>query len=149
MCDNHSFALNAQPTASVITDLLSRDQRDPAHTMFAHCELQELSGRDASRKQSTRPPQFMFIDCDSRKGGINAKPHTMVQSFVMKSARHKKSWSTRPRSPKLDLSAITKLRRRSSSRKTGITEQVHATADASQSECKTSSISWTFSQLSR
>jgi hypothetical protein len=40
----------------------------------------------------------MFID--SNNGGVNAKPDKIVRSFVMKSARNKKSWSTRPKSPK-------------------------------------------------
>jgi hypothetical protein len=40
----------------------------------------------------------MFID--SSNGGVNAKPDRVVRSFVMKSARNKKTWSTRPKSPK-------------------------------------------------
>ncbi|KAJ8110764.1 hypothetical protein OPT61_g6477 [Boeremia exigua] len=50
------------------------------------------------KRQSRRPTKFMFID--SSNGGVNAKPDKVVRSFVMKSARNRKSWSTRPRSPK-------------------------------------------------
>jgi hypothetical protein len=42
--------------------------------------------------------QFMFIDSTSH--GVNAKPDKAVRSFVMKSARSKKPWSTRQKSPK-------------------------------------------------
>jgi len=44
--------------------------------------------------------QFMFIDSTSH--GVNAKPDKAVRSFVMKSARSKKPWSTRQKSPKED-----------------------------------------------
>jgi hypothetical protein len=40
----------------------------------------------------------MFIDSTSH--GVNAKPDKAVRSFVMKSARSKKPWSTRQKSPK-------------------------------------------------
>ncbi|KAL7779938.1 hypothetical protein CFE70_009956 [Pyrenophora teres f. teres 0-1] len=57
------------------------------------------SGRTSpSRKREKSPTTFMFID--SSKGGVNAKPDKVVRSFVMKSARNKKSWSTRPKSSK-------------------------------------------------
>ncbi|KAJ4377632.1 hypothetical protein N0V83_000460 [Neocucurbitaria cava] len=56
-----------------------------------------------SRKEK-RPKTFMFID--SSNGGINAKPDRVVRSFVMKSARNKKPWSTRPRNPKTDTLTI-------------------------------------------
>lgn len=39
----------------------------------------------------------MFINASHE--GINAKPNKDVRAFVMKSARNKRSWSTRPRSP--------------------------------------------------
>ncbi|KAF2852330.1 hypothetical protein T440DRAFT_488401 [Plenodomus tracheiphilus IPT5] len=39
----------------------------------------------------------MFIDASN--GGVNAKPDKLVRSFVMKSARNKKPWSTKPKSP--------------------------------------------------
>lgn len=58
----------------------------------------EGSARPASKKQSRHPAKFMFID--SSNGGVNAKPDRVVRSFVMKSARNKKTWSTRPKSPK-------------------------------------------------
>jgi hypothetical protein len=44
--------------------------------------------------------QFMFIDSTSQ--GVNAKPDKAVRSFVMKSARSKKPWSTRQKSPKTE-----------------------------------------------
>ncbi|PVI07361.1 hypothetical protein DM02DRAFT_498903, partial [Periconia macrospinosa] len=46
------------------------------------------------------PMQFMFIDSTSH--GVNAKPDKAVRSFVMKSARSKKPWSTRQKSPKTE-----------------------------------------------
>ncbi len=49
----------------------------------------------------------MFID--SSNGGVNAKPDKVVRSFVMKSARNRKSWSTRPRSPKEEDAVETRL----------------------------------------
>lgn len=63
-------------------------------------EGSEGSDRPISKRQSKRPAKFMFID--SSNGGVNAKPDRVVRSFVMKSARNRKSWSTRPRSPKED-----------------------------------------------
>ena len=65
-------------------------------------------------KKEKRPKTFMFID--SSNGGINAKPDRVVRSFVMKSARNKKPWSTRPRSPKTETLTSEKPRRRSGSR---------------------------------
>lgn len=61
-------------------------------------EHSDATGRSASKRQSRQPAKFMFID--SSNGGVNAKPDRVVRSFVMKSARNKKTWSTRPRSPK-------------------------------------------------
>lgn len=61
-------------------------------------EASDITGRPASKRQSRRPTKFMFID--SSNGGVNAKPDRTVRSFVMKSARNRKTWSTRPRSPK-------------------------------------------------
>lgn len=61
-------------------------------------EGSEINGRPAPKRQSRRPTRFMFID--SSNGGVNAKPDRTVRSFVMKSARNRKTWSTRPRSPK-------------------------------------------------
>src|SRR5690242_2964957 len=60
----------------------------------------EDTDRPASKRQLRRPTKFMFID--SSNGGVNAKPDRVVRSFVMKSARNRKTWSTRPRSPKED-----------------------------------------------
>ena len=51
-----------------------------------------------SRRSGKKPMQFMFIDSTSH--GVNAKPDKAVRSFVMKSARSKKPWSTRQKSPK-------------------------------------------------
>ena len=47
-----------------------------------------------SRRPPKRPQQFMFID-STGANGVNAKPDKNVRSFVMKSARSKKPWSTR------------------------------------------------------
>lgn len=58
----------------------------------------ESTSLPASKRQSRRPTKFMFID--SSNGGVNAKPDRVVRSFVMKSARNRKTWSTRPKSPK-------------------------------------------------
>ncbi|KAH9877458.1 hypothetical protein IAQ61_002825 [Plenodomus lingam] len=49
----------------------------------------------APKNLGVRPTAFMFIDASN--GGINAKPDKVVRSFVMKSARNKKPWSTKPR----------------------------------------------------
>ncbi|KAH7380672.1 hypothetical protein BKA66DRAFT_442215 [Pyrenochaeta sp. MPI-SDFR-AT-0127] len=65
------------------------------------------------RRREKRPTAFMFID--SSNGGINAKPDRVVRSFVMKSARNRKPWSTRPKSPKIETSTSARPRRRSSS----------------------------------
>lgn len=65
-------------------------------------------------RKEKRPTAFMFID--SSNGGINAKPDRLVRSFVMKSARNKKPWSTRPRSPKTETLPSERGRRRSSAR---------------------------------
>jgi len=103
--------------------------------MLTHSQPQTLGGRNASRKQPTRHTQFMFIDCDWNNGGINAKPDKVVRSFVMKTARHKKVWSTRPKSPKTDPYILTRPRRRSSSRNTTIIEQLHTTDSSLPLEC--------------
>ncbi|KAF1974681.1 hypothetical protein BU23DRAFT_88907 [Bimuria novae-zelandiae CBS 107.79] len=47
-----------------------------------------------TRKPAKRPQQFMFID-STGANGVNAKPDKNVRSFVMKSARSKKPWSTK------------------------------------------------------
>lgn len=61
-------------------------------------EDSNITGQSAPRRQSRRPTKFMFID--SSNGGVNAKPDRKVRSFVMKSARNRKTWSTRPKSPR-------------------------------------------------
>jgi hypothetical protein len=61
-------------------------------------EGSDIAARPASKRQSKHHTNFMFID--SSNGGVNAKPDRTVRSFVMKSARNRKTWSTRPRSPK-------------------------------------------------
>ena len=58
----------------------------------------DFTSRPASKRQSRRPTKFMFIE--SSNDGVNAKPDRVLKSFVMKSARNKKTWSTRPKSPK-------------------------------------------------
>jgi hypothetical protein len=82
--------------------------------MFAHNE-QTHSEQLLSKRQLKHPTQFMFID--SSNGGVNAKPDKIVRSFVMKSARNKKPWSTRPKSPRTQVSEDKTNKRRSSSRK--------------------------------
>ncbi|KZM27189.1 hypothetical protein ST47_g1657 [Ascochyta rabiei] len=57
-----------------------------------------LTDRPAAKRRSRHPAKFMFID--SSNGGVNAKPDRVVRSFVMKSVRNKKTWSTRPKSPR-------------------------------------------------
>lgn len=55
------------------------------------------SGRLPHGRTEKQPADFMFID--SSNGGVNAKPDKVVRSFVMKNARNKKPWSTKPRNP--------------------------------------------------
>jgi hypothetical protein len=71
--------------------------------MLARNEPPAHAGPTRSEKNPKQPTQFMFIN--SSNGGINAKPDKVVRSFVMKSARNKKSWSTRPKSPKTKTAA--------------------------------------------
>jgi hypothetical protein len=73
--------------------------------MLARHEVPVHTGPTLSKKKPKRPTQFMFID--SSNGGVNAKPDKVVRSFVMKSARNKKSWSTRPKNEKTKTSTGT------------------------------------------
>jgi hypothetical protein len=73
--------------------------------MLARNEVPVHTGPILSKKKPKRPTQFMFID--SSNGGINAKPDKVVRSFVMRSARNKKSWSTRPKIGKTKTSTDT------------------------------------------
>jgi hypothetical protein len=66
-----------------------------------HEDSENGDRQSAPRKQSRHPTKFMFID--SSNGGVNAKPDRVVRSFVMKSARTRRNWSTRPKSPKEQL----------------------------------------------
>lgn len=72
-------------------------------------EGRDIISRPAPKRQSRRPIKFMFID--SSNGGVNAKPDRVVRSFVMKSARNRKTWSTRPKSPKEEDLVETHLQR--------------------------------------
>jgi hypothetical protein len=101
--------------------------------MLARHELHGNSRRLLPATQTKHATQFMFID--SSNGGVNAKPDKVVRSFVMKSARNKKSWSTRPRSPKTDLSSDVKTRWRSSSRKHSMTEHGATNGSLSRPDC--------------
>jgi hypothetical protein len=83
--------------------------------MLAHHEPHGHDRQISPVAQTKHATQFMFID--SSNGGVNAKPDKVVRSFVMKSARNKKSWSTRPKSPRRNPSSDGKNKRRSSSRK--------------------------------
>jgi hypothetical protein len=77
----------------------------------------------------------MFID--SSNGGVNAKPDKNVRSFVMKSARHKKMWSTRPKSPRTNASSDEKPRRRSSIQTNNSTEHRASLDNLSRLNCCT------------
>lgn len=79
------------------------------------------------------PTQFMFID--SSNGGVNAKPDKIVRSFVMKSARNKKPWSTRPRSPKSEEPPTANDQRSSLSQKCSIVEQSSGNSTVPRFEC--------------
>jgi hypothetical protein len=94
--------------------------QDYWHTMLAHNTLSTHDGRLLSAMPSKRPTATNFMFIDSSNGGVNAKPDKIVRSFVMKSARNKKPWSTRPRSPKAERSSDTITRRRPSSGKQNI-----------------------------
>ncbi|KAF1836177.1 hypothetical protein BDW02DRAFT_494191 [Decorospora gaudefroyi] len=83
---------------------------------------------------------FMFID--SSNGGINAKPDKVVRSFVMKSARNKKPWSTRPKSPKTESSVTAKSRRQSSSRTSSKIGELQISTCSSRLECDTFTAQW-------
>ncbi|KAL6705770.1 hypothetical protein ACN47E_006407 [Coniothyrium glycines] len=73
-----------------------------------HSQSNDVTSRSLRANLGKRPKTFMFID--SSNGGVNAKPDKIVRSFVMKSARNKKPWSTRPKS---DTSASAKSRQQS------------------------------------
>jgi hypothetical protein len=87
--------------------------------MLAHHEPHGQVRRISPVAQTKHATQFMFID--SSNGGVNAKPDKVVRSFVMKSARNKKSWSTRPKSPTKNPSSDMRTRRRSPPRKHSMT----------------------------
>lgn len=93
------------------------------------------------RKRQKRSEAFMFIDASN--GGVNAKPDRVVRSFVMKSARNKKTWSTRPKNPKPTRPLREKPRHRSSSRTNGSHEEVNeSTPCGPVLECDTDTRSW-------
>ncbi|EAT84742.1 hypothetical protein HBH56_048410 [Parastagonospora nodorum] len=79
------------------------------------------------------PTQFMFID--SSNGGVNAKPDKIVRSFVMKSARNKKPWSTRPRSSKSEEPPGAKDQRNSLSRNYSIVEKGSCRSNVPRIQC--------------
>lgn len=98
------------------------------------------SQEPAPRRREKRPTAFMFID--SSNGGINAKPDRVVRSFVMKSARSRKPWSTRPKSPKIETSTSEKPRRRSSSRIQNSTRQHQPIGASPALECDIYTAPW-------
>ncbi|KAF1947760.1 hypothetical protein EJ02DRAFT_429533 [Clathrospora elynae] len=114
--------------------------------MFA----QQLKGHDASggtggtggrlpppEKEEQRPMAFMFID--SSNGGINAKRDKKVRSFVMKTARRKKPWNTRPKCSNTETNANDRGRRRSSSSRINNSNGLSKTLGHSpELECNTS-----------
>jgi hypothetical protein len=113
--------------------------------MFAQqTKAHDAAGSDSRvsppRKQEKRPTSFMFID--SNNGGVTAKPDKVVRSFVMKSARNKKPWSTRPKSPKTDTPVIARFRRKSSSRAHSNNEQPQGSGGSSRLECDASTVLW-------
>jgi len=77
------------------------------------------SERPPPKAQANSPAKFKFID--SSNGGVNAKPDKSVRSFVMKSSRNKKPWSTRPKSPATDTSQEVKSMGQRSSHQNGNT----------------------------
>jgi hypothetical protein len=99
------------------------------------------SGRvSPPKKKEKRPTAFMFID--SSNGGVNAKPDKVVRSFVMKSARNKKPWSTRPKSPKTKTSVVAEPRRRSSPRTHSTKGQPQVSGCSPPLECDTHTLPW-------
>jgi hypothetical protein len=58
------------------------------------------SVQHGAEKQPAISKRFMFIDASN--GGVNAKPDKEVRSFVMESARKRKPWSTRTKTPKAE-----------------------------------------------
>jgi hypothetical protein len=109
--------------------------------MLAHpARGHNVNGGSLSAQMGKRPTTFMFID--SSKGGVNAKPDKVVRSFVMKSARNKKSWSTRPKSPKAKTSSSDRPRRRLSSRTQSCNEQVQNFELLPRLECNIYTGSW-------
>jgi hypothetical protein len=101
--------------------------------MLAHHDLCGHDRRLLPAAQTKHNTQFMFID--SSNGGVNAKPDKVVRSFVMRSARNKKSWSTRPKSPRTNPSSEVRTRQRPSSRKHGITEHCSPKDSLAQLNC--------------
>jgi hypothetical protein len=101
--------------------------------MLARHEIYEHDRRLLPAGSTKHNTQFMFID--SSNGGVNAKPDKVVRSFVMKSARNKKSWSTRPKSPKKNLSSDVRTRRGSSLQKHEITERGAPRSSLSELNC--------------
>ncbi|KAH7088523.1 hypothetical protein FB567DRAFT_620959 [Paraphoma chrysanthemicola] len=95
----------------------------------------QAGNRKSSGAQTKCPTHFMFID--SSNGGVNAKPDRVVRSFVMKSARNKKSWSTRPKCANTQSHIDKDKRHRKSSRKDSVIELSSLTDVSSQRKCDT------------
>jgi hypothetical protein len=102
--------------------------------MLAHGTLQSHTKRILSGAPSScsTPTQYLFID--SSNGGVNAKPDKIVRSFVMRSARSKKPWSTRPKSPKKEEFPGARIKRHSS-RKHSIIEHGPSYYDLPRLQC--------------
>jgi len=90
----------------------------------------------APKRVGDRPTTFMFID--SSNGGVNAKPDKDVRSFVMKSARNKKAWSTKPNNaiPRTSTQLITQ--QTPTSRTRPGKKHARTSSCSAQKECKTS-----------
>lgn len=90
----------------------------------------------ASQRMEGRPTTFLFID--SSNGGVNAKPDKIVRSFVMKSARSKKSWSTKPNNSTLQAGTKQSSRRSSTSQTRPGKKSARTNSCSAQQECTNS-----------
>lgn len=92
--------------------------------MLARGPYQSHNEGSNTTQPEEAPSKFMFID--SSNGGVNAKPDKTVRSFVMKSARNRKTWSTRPKGSKQEASPDMRPRQKSSVRNCSISSHESA-----------------------
>ncbi|CBX99959.1 predicted protein [Plenodomus lingam JN3] len=99
ICHDFIIAATCNPTSIDIVDAQHRPHLGLLSGLLCRTHSSPMTEpvvKSASPKNlGVRPTAFMFIDASN--GGINAKPDKVVRSFVMKSARNKKPWSTKPR----------------------------------------------------